>query len=60
MVVAIIIIRKNIFKPIVAGITKEKIVQPPLNLSKVDQLYISIRDEIKDICNLYGLKGVIM
>lgn len=60
MVVAIIIIREKIFKPIVAGITKEKILQPPLKLSKVDQLYISITDEIKDICNLYGLKGVIM
>jgi DNA-binding PadR family transcriptional regulator len=60
MIVAIIIIREKLFKPIVAGITKEKIVQAPRNLSKIDQFYISIRDEIRDICNLYGMKGVIM
>jgi hypothetical protein len=60
MIVAIIIIREKIFKPIVAGITKEKIAQSPRKLSKVDQLYIYITEGITDICKLHGLTGVIM
>ena len=60
MLVAIIIIREKIFNPIVAGITKKKLNEPPTKLSKVDQLYISIRDNIMVICKQYGLRTVIM
>jgi hypothetical protein len=60
MIVAIIIIREKLFKPIVAGIAKKKLTPSPQNLSKVDQLYISVRDKILDICNHYGVMGVIM
>lgn len=60
MIVAIIIIREKLFKPIVAGITKKKLTPSPQNLSKVDQLYISVRDKILDMCNHYGVVGVIM
>lgn len=60
MIVATIVIREKIFKPIVAGIKKKKLTPSPQNLSKVDQIYISVRDKILDICNHYGVVGVIM
>ena len=60
MIVAITTIRERIFKPIVAGVTKEKIAQSPRKLSKVDQIYISITEAITAICKQYGLAGVIM
>ncbi|NIM17149.1 MAG: hypothetical protein GTO45_34540 [Candidatus Aminicenantes bacterium] len=60
MIVATIVIREKIFKPIVAGINKKKLTPSPQNLSKVDQIYISVRDKILDICNHYGVIGVIM
>ena len=60
MIAAIIVIREKIFKPIVAGIQKKKLARSPQNLSKIDQIYISARDKILDICNEYGLVGVIM
>lgn len=60
MIVATIVIREKIFKPIVAGINKKKLNPSPQNLSKVDQIYISVRDKILDICNHYGVRGVIM
>lgn len=60
MIVATIVIREKIFKPIVAGIKKKKLARSPQNLSKIDQIYISVRDKILDICNEYGVVGVIM
>ncbi len=57
MIVAIIVIREKIFKPIVAGIKKKKLAKSPQNLSKIDQIYISVRDKILDICNEYGVGG---
>jgi predicted transcriptional regulator len=60
MIVATIVIREKIFKPIVAGINKKKLSPSPQNLSKVDQIYISVRDKILDICNHFGVVGVIM
>jgi predicted transcriptional regulator len=60
MIVATIVIREKIFKPIVAGIKEKKLTPSPQNLSKVDQIFISVRDKILDICNYYGVVGVIM
>lgn len=60
MIVATIVIREKIFKPIVAGIKKKKLTPSPQNLSKVDRIYISVRDKILDICDHYGVVGVIM
>lgn len=60
MIVATAIIRDKIFKPIVAAIGKECKVEPSEKLSKVDQIYISIRDQIRELCKYYGVVGVIM
>jgi hypothetical protein len=59
-IVATIVIREKIFKPIMAGINKKKLAMLPQKLSKVDRIYLSIREKILNICKEYGVVGVIM
>jgi hypothetical protein len=56
LIVASIVFREKIFKPILTGINKKTLAEAPQRLSKVDQIYISIRDKIMEICQLYGVE----
>ena len=60
IIAATIVIREKMFEPILEGVKKKKMAEAPRNLSKIDRIYISLRDNILDICNEYGVKGVIM
>jgi hypothetical protein len=56
LIVASIVFREKIFKPILTGINKTTLAEAPQGLSKADQIYISIRDKIMEICQLYGVE----
>ncbi|NIM12049.1 MAG: hypothetical protein GTO45_08015 [Candidatus Aminicenantes bacterium] len=56
VIVASIVFREKIFKPISTGINKKEIAQAPQKLAKIDQIYLSIREKIMDICKCYGVE----
>ena len=62
LIVATIIFREKIFNPIWTGLNKKQLAEAPPTLSKIDQIYLSIRDQIMDICKSYGVevRGEIM
>jgi hypothetical protein len=41
---------------ILTGINKTTLAEAPQRLSKVDQIYISIRNKIMEICQMYGVE----
>jgi hypothetical protein len=56
LIVASIVFREKIFKPISTGLNKKNLAEAPQELSEIDQIYVSIRDKIIDICRLYGVE----
>ena len=56
LIVATIIFREKIFNPIWTGLNKKQLAEVPPTLSKTDQIYLSIRDQIMDICKSYGVE----